>query len=307
MKYCQKNIYILSLVLIPLLIVLSFIFPLSLFEMGEEDGFFSQINSVSDGVGDENKLGFIHYLRYLSIYPILYVENNMSDGKVINTFVLCFLFFLSFVYFSKSKNKIKVLGLIILIIPLVFSIRASLAMLSMFMLYFFFVGVFRSKILIAVGFFFSILSSGTVLNYIFVLITDLIKGDYKFKTKIVIALMFFFVFLLFLPSLYHKIAFFSSGAGITEFFINMISRANLPTALESGRFYVFGFYLFICALGLIGLYRSHYKDKMFVFIFIVSLVLFEGLGSMSLIPLILLLSIYKINFNFLTKPKVHEQ
>lgn len=291
----KKPLLINVFVIYPLLILFLILDPIPVFSESEVDGFFQQISYIANGGSDVNGLGIIHKIRYVIISPFIFIEEVVVIGIYINTIILIFCINLLSKKILKLKiNSDYIVGIVSLS-PFFFSFRTSLLFISMLMLYLFLTSK-RHYLTAVVGFFLSFLSSGTVLTYILMCFVKIVKmkGVSAVK-KISFIFLVFVMFLFFLPSLMHKIQFFTEAEGGNLIF-SMLDRANIPVAIQAGNIKVVFVYVFSCLLGVFGLYRAKYVDRVLILIFIVSALTMEGLGSTSLIPLIIILSLSKFRF-----------
>ncbi|MDO6579740.1 hypothetical protein Q4491_00145 [Photobacterium sp. 2_MG-2023] len=301
MNYNSFDKFIIRIFLFLLSVVLAFFFPLEVFPSGEDDGFFQQINAILSGKINPDGLGTIHYIRYLVIAPFLYFEEQFHFGKNLNTFIILQLIQLCFFAYWKFKRIINPLLLIIILIPIFVSLRTSLLIISAFIVYFYITEQIKSKLLVLLGFFISMLSSGVILNYIVLLSIFLAKGTISRRKKVLIFSLFSIVFIAFIPSVLHKVLFFSGGGGVIAFITNMVSRSNVFSSFLLGNYINLAFYLLFIGLSLLVFYRSSYFDKSVALLFIISALTMEGLGSTSLFPLIVCLVCTKLNFRVLNK------
>ena len=176
----------------------------------EGDGFNSQILSVVEGT--TSSLSKIHQIRFLVVAPFYILGRN-------NTVIQAVLIYIYVRPILKTQSfKVCIMITVIIII---FSYRTSIVAMSL--PYFHLYQESDKKRYLIVSFLFSILSSGTVLNFIFIYFIY----NYKKLYKKVIYLVAFLVF--FLPSFKHKIFFFTQGG--TGYFETMVYRSFIVEAI----------------------------------------------------------------------------
>ncbi len=272
--------------------VMSVAFPVSVFSSQELDGFYQQIQDVKNSVGGRHELFLVHSLRYAIISPFLFFE-SFDFGRVVNTVLISN--FISFLMFKHWKyvGRVSLFVIILLIVPYLVSLRTSLLVISMFILYLFLLGAIKPRLLFAFGFVLSVLSSGAVLNYLFGLIYMLFFSD-KFKlNKKYVLIASLLVVLAITPSLINKLSFF--GGGLLGVY-NMISRSNVFAAMIYGNYINLSIYLL---LTFVFIYFSSYfnkPEKFSLLLCLISLYTLEGLGSLALIPVVLYFCLYRMYF-----------
>ncbi len=269
--------------------MMSIIYPISVFSMQEADGFYRQVMDVENGVSD-HQLGVVHTARYIVIKPFLFIE-SVTFGNVVNSFLISL--FTVFLFFKQWKfsGEISPLIFILLFFPFFVSMRTSLSFLSMFILYLSLVRVVKFRFLFFFGGFVSILSSGTVLNYLAGLIYFLFFFNQVKINKYYVLPIFLIVVLAIYPSLLNKLDFFGGGmAGV----YNMISRSNFFDALIYGKHLNLTVYALFTVVFLLFSKFFNKAEKFLLYLCLFSLYLFEGLGSLALIPVMIYILLCKI-------------
>ncbi|SHH04035.1 hypothetical protein [Pedobacter caeni] len=165
--YILRN-YFFIVIGILFFIVASFFFKLNLFGADlMEDGFFSQINFISNADSGIEGLGYMHYVRFVSVYPFFFVW--LSELPNYYNALLLAIILLPVLSFNSRVKKNNFLPLFILILPFFFSIRITLAATSFAYFYVFLFGERKKLYLLILSLLFALLSSGTLLCYFMIL------------------------------------------------------------------------------------------------------------------------------------------
>lgn len=230
----------------------------------EGDGFNSQIISVVEGTA--NSLSKIHQIRFLVVAPFYILGKNsiLIQAALIYIYVRPIL-----------KTQSFTVCIMIVVIIIMFSYRTSIVAMSL--PYFHLYQKNNKKRYLIVSFLFSILSSGTVLNFIAIYFIY----NYKKLYKKAIYLVAFFI--IFLPSFKHKIFFFTQGGA--GYFETMVYRSFIIEAImvkNYTRIVITIFVIFIFFLQILIILKSgKIKAKNIERIFPVLFLFMEGLGIYS--------------------------
>ena len=244
------------------LLVCTYITKKTMFIQG--DGFNSQVLSVAKGtIGPLSK---IHQIRFLVVAPFYILGKN-------NTIVQAILIYI-YVRPILKVQSFKICIMITIIIIL-FSYRTSIVAMSL--PYFHMYQENNKKRYLIISFLFSILSSGTVLNFIAIYFLYNYKKLYKKLIYLVILIIAF------LPSLKHKISFFTEGG--SGYFEMMVYRSFLVEALRIGNYTRIGISIFIVLIFLLQFFmwlkNGKIKLKEVEVIFPIIFLFMEGLGVYS--------------------------
>ena len=244
------------------LIVFAYITKKTMFIEG--DGFNSQIISVVEGTA--NSLSKIHQIRFLVVAPFYILGKNSILIQAI----------LIYIYVRPIlKTQSFTVCIMIVVIIIMFSYRTSIVAMSL--PYFHLYQKNNKKRYLIVSFLFSILSSGTVLNFIAIYFIY----NYKKLYKKAIYLVAFFI--IFLPSFKHKILFFTQGGA--GYFETMVYRSFIIEAIivkNYTRIAITIFVIFIFFLQILMILKSgKIKAKNIERIFPVLFLFMEGLGIYS--------------------------
>ena len=244
------------------LIVFAYITKKTMFIEG--DGFNSQIISVVEGTA--NSLSKIHQIRFLVVAPFYILGKNSILIQAI----------LIYIYVRPIlKTQSFTTCIMIVVIIIMFSYRTSIVAMSL--PYFHLYQKNNKKRYLIVSFLFSILSSGTVLNFIAIYFIY----NYKKLYKKAIYLVAFFI--IFLPSFKHKILFFTQGGA--GYFETMVYRSFIIEAImvkNYTRIAITIFVIFIFFLQILMILKSgKIKAKNIERIFPVLFLFMEGLGIYS--------------------------
>lgn len=245
-----------------LLLVYTYITKKTMFIEG--DGFNSQIISVVEGTA--NSLSKIHQIRFLVVAPFYILGKNSILIQAI----------LIYIYVRPIlKTQSFTTCIMIVVIIIMFSYRTSIVAMSL--PYFHLYQKNNKKRYLIVSFLFSILSSGTVLNFIAIYFIY----NYKKLYKKAIYLVTFFI--IFLPSFKHKILFFTQGGA--GYFETMVYRSFIIEAIRVKnytRIAITIFVIFIFFLQILMILKSgKIKAKNIERIFPVLFLFMEGLGIYS--------------------------
>ena len=240
------------------LLVCTYITKKTMFIQG--DGFNSQVLSVAKGtIGPLSK---IHQIRFLVVAPFYILGKN-------NTIVQAILIYIY------VRPILKVQSFKICIIIILFSYRTSIVAMSL--PYFHMYQENNKKRYLIISFLFSILSSGTVLNFIAIYFLYNYKKLYKKLIYLVILII------VFLPSLKHKISFFTEGG--SGYFETMMYRSFLAEALRIGNYTRIGISIFVVFIFLLQFFmwlkNGKIKLKEVEVIFPIIFLFMEGLGVYS--------------------------
>lgn len=290
LRYKSSNLVFCIIFLTTLTLVVSFISPISVFSMHDADGFYVQVMDIKENINEVHQLTIIHTIRYIIISPFLWLE-SIEFGNAINTFIICF--FLVFLIFKHWKylGKVSFFVSLLLVVPYFVSMRTSLLIISMFILYLFIIGAIKARLLFILGFILSILSSGAVLNYFIALFYMIFISKRVSVNKFFLFPVLCGVLISILPSLMNKIKFF--GGGVDGLY-NMVARSNVFAAAIYGHYIKLAVYVFLTVVILCS-YRFFNRDERFMVILcLLSLFFLEGLGSLALIPVVLYFSLYRI-------------
>lgn len=252
----KSFIFKISLVLITGLLM--FFFQTDPFLGSSSDGFMSSVFIfLQNNLSDINyELKFVHFLRYIIFYPfVLRYKMNLPfwvDSLVYAGIINILL-----------RRKIDY-GLLIL--PAFFSVRSSLCIVSIYGLWMTLImnkNNFTKQLL---SFLLSILSSGVLLNWIFIFFAFNI-----FEKKIKNLLFCFFSFLfisVFSCSFMHKMQFFSQNQTIEQAavsvedtnkkntFLYIFNRSNLIHNIEEGKMMKAFYYTFLSIMALCSCWFS---------------------------------------------------
>ncbi|EJL6466015.1 hypothetical protein O1D55_003087 [Vibrio cholerae] len=278
-KFKQYNVLFLFLFSNIIVLVFSILnFHLVVFELGEKDGFYKQIQGVLNS--SEHALSIYHYFRYIIIYPFIFIEDNF--GSLALALVFMNLYILSITVLWVRIKWFSVFSFLIIIMPYFFSIRTSLCIMSVLVAYsYLYYGDKYNKFILAISIVMANLSSGVLIN---VLLLFLYKM-YQSNKKLVIFLLPVFLFSLF-PMFISKLDFFSSFGNP---FLSMIMRNNILSSIGVSD-YKFVFYILLLVFYVLSSFYFFSKNTLnfFVsFLGVISLVLFEGLGAISMSALII--------------------
>lgn len=181
--------------------------------ISEVDGFYYQILNVSSG-GELGVLNLTHSVRYFVVFPFVFIE-KMGFSSILSSMLQSFILFiyLSPIFFWKRMPRhVRVLSVgLLLFFSLLFSYRTVLLMESVFIMAAFIRwGFFQFKYFLY-SVFLGVLSSGVV-GLLVILLLVLIGKNKHFnkKNKKLILFFIFILFLLLLPSLAHKLLFYSN-------------------------------------------------------------------------------------------------
>lgn len=180
-----------------LFISVSHLLGRSLF-LGDSDGFMHQIFSVREGE-DLGSLMFLHWARYLIVFPFIVIGNAYLDPAIFFCYVGLF-------FFSKNR-EIRLIALLCLLLSLFFSYRSILVMLSIALLVDHIlynrkgIGVLFYSLLL------SLLSTGVFVAY-FIIFFKYRRVIFSGKWLIAINLLLLVAIIFVSGSLAHKILFF---------------------------------------------------------------------------------------------------
>lgn len=257
-----KKIFNKRVLVLIIFIVIAYALKKSMFIEG--DGFNSQVISVVSGV--QYGLSKVHAIRFLVVSPFYFLGKNNSIIQAI----------LMYIYARPIlKNQTFKDYILIMAVLLLFSYRTSIVALSL--PYFHLYQKTNKKRYFIFSFLFSILSSATVLNFIAIYLLYNYKKVYK---KLIYVLI---LFIAFLPSLKHKIFFFTKGG--TGYFETMVYRSFLAEALREGIYTRILISVFVVILFLFQIFmwlkNGKIKLREIEKIFPVMFLFMEGLGVYS--------------------------
>lgn len=292
-KYNQCNVLLLFLFSNLIVFIFSILnINLVVFELGEKDGFYRQIQDVLNS--SEHALSMYHYFRYVIIYPFSYIEENF--GNLALSLLFMNLYTLSIAMLWVRIGWFSVFSSLVIIMPYFFSIRTSLCIISVLIAYFSLFYTDRSnKFVLIISIFIANLSSGVLIN---VLALCLYKV-YQLKKNVLIFISPVFFLVLF-PMFLNKLDFFSNFGNP---FLSMIMRNNVFSSIGVDN-YKFVFYSLLLVFYFVSSLFFFLKNKLFFvvsFLGLVSLILFEGLGAISMSALIIFIFFSKIK---ITKPSI---
>lgn len=264
----------------------------------ETDGFYYQIMSVQSNQ-DLGSLYIVHSLRLLIIYPFYLLDKFSMPLFLQHFFLLLYCFP---VLFMKIPKHVKYFSIIILYFSIFFSFRAIFVMESLFILIMVLKYNIKNKnIYLSISLMYSFLSSGTFMVWIFFI--------YLFRKKIIsnkkilkyLNLFIIFLIIILLGPLSHKVLFFidqttyGSATSVTidallnisignvvTLFINIFERSFINEAYISNNYsrLTIVFIMFIMLLFLLLVQRN--KLIIALFLFYIFGLFFEGLIIFSL-------------------------
>lgn len=258
-------------------ILCAYILRKSMFIQG--DGFNSQIIAVVKGV--QYGLSKVHKVRFIVISPFYFLGKNNEIVQAI----------LIYIYAKPIlRNQSFKAYVLIMIVFLLFSYRTSIV--AMALPYFHIYQETNKKRYFLFSFLFSVLSSAAILNFITIYLLYNYKKIYKKLGYLLI------LGIVFLPSLRHKISFFTEGN--SGYFETMVYRSFIAEALRVGNYTRIAISVFVVLIFLLqffmwlknGKMRLKEIEKVFPVVFL----FMEGLGVYSyLIEYIIILD-HKVTF-----------
>ncbi|WP_252179563.1 hypothetical protein [Endozoicomonas sp. 4G] len=270
-------------------LLFSLIFPKSMFYGNGVDGFYSQINFIDNNLQPTGLLWFIHFARYIVVWPFWFLYK--LNAPVFFQSIVLLLYMLPFLISRNGKWKY-----FILLSPLFFSYRTALVILSISILYHYFLGVYKGKGRLFYALLLANLSSGVLIP--FMLILYFIRKSIGINGKLFFAVATLLV-LSVLPSISHKIYYFTEGVEADKNAIalnseydlvcdqnlicTMLKRSNIYSSYIIGNYGKTAFYtFFVLSTLILSLYSMARRDKTYCF-FLTSFlgVVFEGLWVVS--------------------------
>lgn len=239
----------------------------------------------------------IHVVRYFISYPFLIFEDTNLSYFIAPILIVIYM---SPVLFSNIKGMRNSLQLFIIYLPLFFSYRTVLVMLSIVYIYIYIHTNKKNTTLLLFYGFFSFLSSGVFLIWFFLF--PLIYLHVEKRLRKWIKVFFVFLMVAIIKAFYMKFTFFSSQESVEKFSINndlglignTLVRNNIFTSFFSGQYIKAYFYLFFLLITLFLLIYSFQRRKMLFYFFLPLLFsfLFEGLGTLSYLITIVFFVLY---------------
>ncbi|RQO67575.1 hypothetical protein DBR43_23925 [Pedobacter sp. KBW06] len=303
--YILRN-YLFIAIGILFFIVASFFFKLNLF--GEdlyEDGFFSQINFISNADSGMEGLGYIHYARFVSVYAFFMIWllklPNFYNAVLLSAILIPILFF------NAKQKKFNPLQLLILFLPFFFSIRVSLGACSFGYLYVYLFSERKNLILLIISLLFSMLSSGTFICYFLILF--FYRKSFSKNNPILFKSLVVILSVSIIVAVQNKYQGVSEGAsgysdegesytGLSSIWgllirgtlIESLKKAQYARAVAYSALYLIGVFLVV----MIASKRKIKKEYLGFFIPMLIMFWFEGMGFISYQYCLLLFPLYNI-------------
>ncbi|MBN8704200.1 MAG: hypothetical protein J0M08_14160 [Bacteroidetes bacterium] len=280
-KLTLKKQSLMTLLFIVIFIIVADVLKITMFSGDMDDGFFSQVIYVSDNFANGSAyspLFLIHVLRLLIVAPFF-----ISYLLGLPPFFDALFFILYLIPLLACQNKVfRNLGLIAIFLPLAFSYRTVLGMLSIIYLYYCLFYQTKRYYLIGFSALLANLSSGIVLGWLLAVISSIfyIKSFYP-KFFVVISFMMFG----FLGSLLHKIEYMISEQGASQNG-SVIERSTIYVSFYNGQNFRFSLYVFLIFIlffiVVAPLYSKNFRARnAFFFASSIPLIFFEGVGLIS--------------------------
>lgn len=267
-----------------LFVVLSQMLNRSMFSGGRSDGFYVQIQETKQvSIVFDNPNLFIHYLRYITVYPFDFiVSNNLDPAFEAAVMVLALLPILLVRFANGYRHAAQPL---LVYLPLMVSYRSALVACAIGYL-FIFLFIQRNRYgLLFISAVFANLSSGVVIIWLAIMAYNSRATIRRRKwLTVVFALMVGNFALQFVQ----KLDFFSAQAGAeSSGLVHGITRNTLVTTITTGQWARAVFYLTLLALVafilIVGRSVGLTRPARAFYFFALPSFLFEGLGPLSYI------------------------
>jgi hypothetical protein len=204
----------------------SLFFSKGMFYLGYSDGFYSQMINVDNNPTDFRILAFVHWLRFLVVYPFWWLSKN-NYSPILESLVL--LLYFTPLFMLNVDKRTAYLRFFLLVLPFFLSYRACLTIISITILFFYIAYSNKNNLIFLFSALLSVLSSGVTIPWLAIVV--LCRNSLGVRRSVKILSMSV-VFISILLSTIHKISFFEDLQDKQYGQIEKVTESSAATDLE---------------------------------------------------------------------------